>query len=182
MPQRTILALSVFLTCITGCTVPEKEPQHPVSRSSERNLPAQESWNVTLILSESGRQQASIHAGHAAEYHEEGKKRTVADKGITVSITDRQGGRQPTIMTAGRAVIHDNQDIEAFDNVVIRSGNGTVVRTDSVIRTDADHMLRSKAFVTIERPGETIRGNGFESDDNMKQYRIFKASGESVSH
>jgi len=85
-------------------------------------------------------------------------------------------------MTAGRAVIHDNQDIEAFDNVVIRSGNGTVVRTDSVIRTDADHMLRSKAFVTIERPGETIRGNGFESDDNMKQYRIFKASGESVSH
>lgn len=171
------------MTCIAGCSAPEKERPHPVNRSSEMNLPAQESWNVTLTLSESGQQKASVSAGHAAEFHEGGKKRTVADEGITVSISNSQEeGGQPTIMTAGRAIIHDNQDIEAFDNVVIRSASGTVVTTDSVTRTHADHMLRSRALVTIKRPGETIRGTGFESDESMKKYRIFKVSGESVSH
>jgi len=93
---------------------------------------------------------------------------------------DKNGGA-PTVMTAGRGVMHDNQDIEAFDNVVIRSGDGTVIRTEHIVRTSSDKMLRSERFVTITKPSQTIRGYGFESDDAMKRYRIFQASGEAVS-
>jgi len=121
-----------------------------------------------------------VKAGHAAEYHQGEKKELVINKGINVTIFDRNGGA-PTVMTAGRGVVHDNQDIEAFDNVLIRSGDGTTINTEHIVRTSGDRMLRSDRYVTITKPSQTIRGYGFESDDAMKRYKIFQASGEAVS-
>lgn len=133
-----------------------------------------------MALSDSGRAAAVIRAGHAAEYHQGEKKELFIDQGISVTIHDRNGGA-PTVITAGRGVVHNNQDIEAFDNVLIRSGDGTSISTEHIVRTSSDRILRSDRYVTITKPSQTIRGYGFESDDAMKRYRIFKASGEAVS-
>ncbi|NTV02723.1 MAG: LPS export ABC transporter periplasmic protein LptC [Chlorobiaceae bacterium] len=169
-----------MLSCTAGCGARDKGRPSPAAGFSSRRLPAQESWDISVAVSDSGRQTALIRAGHLAEYHEGGKKELVVDGGITVTLNDRNGGT-PTIMTAGRGIVHDNQDIEAFDKVLIRSGDGTTLSTGHIVRTSSDRMLRSEKYVTITKPSQTIRGFGFESDDGMKRYKIFKASGEAVS-
>ncbi len=131
-------------------------------------------------MSDSGQPVALIRAGHAAEYHEGAKKELYFDGGINVTIYDHNGG-QPTRMQAGRGVLHDNQDIEAFGRVRIHSGDGTTISTEHIIRTSKDKMLRSEKAVTITKPSQVIRGIGFESDDKMQTYKIFKASGEAES-
>lgn len=140
----------------------------------------QESWDITLTIADSGTKHAVIKAGHAREYQEGRKKEQNIDQGISVVFFDRQGNN-PTTMTAGRALVHSNQDIEAFDSVIIRSSSGTVVRTNYIKRTSADRMLRSNNYVTVTTPRETIRGFGFACDENLNQYRIFHASGQAIS-
>ncbi len=42
-------------------------------------------------------------------------------------------------------------------------------------------MIRSDRFVTIVKPDETITGEGFESDQALKKYRIFRGSGKAFT-
>ena len=77
-------------------------------------------------------------------------------------------------------MIHDNQDIEAEGNVVITSSGTTVIKTEYIKRTGKDKMLRSDKLVTIIKPDETITGQGFESDQSLKKYRIFRGSGKAL--
>lgn len=146
---------------------------------SAKDMPAQESWNVTLIVSDNGRTKTIVSARHAAEYRQGEKQEIHLDGGVNVQLIDRDG--TTTLVTAGRAIVHDNHDIEAFDNVVIRSADNTVIRTEHISRTSHDRMIRSDKYVTITGPTRTIRGYGFESDEAMKRYRIFHASGEALS-
>ncbi len=135
---------------------------------------------MTLALSDSGKPRTLISARHAAEYHLGEKKEIMIDGGINVTIFSRKDGT-PTYITAGRGVVHDNQDIEAFDNVIIRAGDGTVIRSEHITRNFRDRMIRSDKNVTVTKPTQTVRGSGFESDEAMKRYKIFHASGEAVS-
>ena len=180
LPHRKTLLFLAILSCTAGCGAPEQEHRMPESGLAAQSLPAQESWNITLTLSDSGRNSDVVKARHASEYHKGEKKELFVDGGVTVTIYDKKGGK-PTVMTAGRGVVHDNQDIEAFDNVIIHTADGTVIQTDYVIRTSHNRKLRSDKRVLITRPTQTIRGSGFESDEDMLHYRIFQASGESES-
>jgi LPS export ABC transporter protein LptC len=151
----------------------------PAAAVSTKDMPAQESWNVTLVVSDNGRTKTIVSARHASEYRQGEKQEIRLDGGLNVQLFDRDGSA--TLITAGRGIVHDNHDIEAFDNVVIRSADGTVMRTEHIWRTSHDRMIRSDKYVTISGPSRTIRGYGFESDEAMKHYRIFHASGEALS-
>jgi len=146
---------------------------------SGKDMPAQESWNVTLVVSDNGRTKTLVSARHASEYRQGEKQEIRLDGGVSVQLFNRDG--TATLLTAGRGIVHDNRDIEAFDNVVIRSADGTVLRTEHISRTSNDRMIRSDKYVTITGPSRSIRGYGFESDEAMKRYRIFHASGEALS-
>jgi len=162
-----------------GCSAPKVESRTPTAAVSAKDMPAQESWNVTLVISDSGRTRTVVSAHHAAEYRQGEKQEIRVDGGVSVQLFNRDGTF--TLVTAGRGIVHDNQDIEAFDNVVIRSADGTVLRTEHISRSSQNRMIRSYKYVTITSPSRTIRGYGFESDDAMKRYRIFHASGEALS-
>ncbi|NTW50942.1 MAG: LPS export ABC transporter periplasmic protein LptC, partial [Chlorobiales bacterium] len=60
----------------------------------------------------------------------------------------------------------------------VTSTDSTVLRTEQMKWSNDDQKIRSDQFVTITKPTETLRGYGFESDQSMKNYRIFKVSGE----
>ncbi|NTV66117.1 MAG: LPS export ABC transporter periplasmic protein LptC [Chlorobaculum sp.] len=162
-----------------GCSAPKGESRMSTAAVSGKDMPAQESWNVTLVVSDNGRTKTVVSARHASEYRQGEKQEIRLDGGVSVQLFNRDG--TATLLTAGRGIVHDNRDIEAFDNVVIRSADGTVLRTEHISRTSNDRMIRSDKYVTITGPSRSIRGYGFESDEAMKRYRIFHASGEALS-
>ncbi|HHE08187.1 MAG TPA: LPS export ABC transporter periplasmic protein LptC [Chlorobaculum parvum] len=169
----------MLFSTVTGCgaQVDERRSADPLVSSQEQ--PAQESWDITIVISDSGHRKTLIKAGHTAEYRKGDKTEIHADGDVSVLIINPNGSK--TIITAGRGIVHDNQDIEAFDHVVIRSDDGTVLRTEYIKRSARNHIIRTDKYVTITSPTRTIRGYGFESDDAMKRYRIFHASGEALS-
>ena len=164
----------------SGCGDPDKGRRSPETGFIGISHPVQESWTVRLNLSESGVQRGVIEAGHQAEYRTNSGNEHQLDKGIKVTFFDITGKPETTI-TARKAVIHDNQDIEAQGDVVITSSGPTVIKTEYVKRTNNDKMIRSDRFVTIVKPDETITGEGFESDQALKKYRIFRGSGKAFT-
>ena len=164
---------------VSGCGNSLHERRSPDTNFIGPNHPVQEGWTIRIFLTESGIQRGIIEAGHGAEYRVNGGSEQHLDKGISVTLFD-SNGQPATTITAQKAVIHDNQDIEAWGNVVITSqtsDNTTVIKTEYIKRTSSDKMIRSDRFVTISRRDESIQGEGFESDQSLKKYRIFRGSG-----
>jgi len=143
------------------------------------NDPVQESWNIHLTVYDSADTRLTLKAGHLAVYADDNDVTTRhLDEGVYVESYTTQGEVETSI-TANKGIIHPNGDLEAFDDVVIKSLEGTTIRTDYIKRIAASRHLWSDRFIVIEKPTETIRGYGFESNENLTDYTIFKASGES---
>jgi LPS export ABC transporter protein LptC len=177
LKRVVVLFLHVILIVASGCGNPAKERRSPETGFIGLNHPVQESWNLRIALTESGIKRGIIEAGHGAEYRINAGSEQHLDRGIRLNLFDINGYTTTTI-TAEKAVIHDNQDIEAEGNVIINSGGTTTIKTEYIKRTSSDHMIRSDRYVTIIKKDETIRGEGFESDQTLKKYRIFRGSGE----
>ncbi|WP_449258390.1 LPS export ABC transporter periplasmic protein LptC [Chlorobium limicola] len=171
------LNLTAFLLS-GGCGAPPEERRSLETPFEADKQPVQESWNLDLALTDAGIKKASLRAAHAEEFQREGKSVYILEGGVAVAFYGNTGN-SPTTITADRAVVHENQDIEAYGNVVATSGQ-TVLKTTYLKRTAEDRLIRSNSRVAISDPDGTVQGIGFESDEALKKYRIFKASGEAL--
>ena len=162
---------------LIGCADRQKAGHEADARFLGEDQPVQESWNITMKIFKDDIVQAVVRAGHFAEYKKNDIITRHLDDGVRVVFHDENG--VPTSrLTAGRSIVHDNNDMEAFDNVIIHSEDSTVITTEYIKRFDRDKRLWSDKYVTIRKPDETVRGYGFESDESLKRYTIFQASGE----
>jgi len=131
------------------------------------------------LVTEEGKRKSEIQAGHVAEFRTKGKTEQHLDKNVSVTFFDDKGAVSSSIK-AERAIMYENQDIEAIGNVVITTSEGTIIKTQYAKRSGVDRKIRSNRFVTIDRPNQTISGYGFESDQQLKHYRIFQGRGEGI--
>lgn len=178
MKLSAIFLILTVLLLSGGCGAPSGERRSLEPSFEADNHPVQESWNLDLAVTEAGMRKTTVKAQHGAEYQREGKSTYYLDGRVSVAFYGKSGDT-PTTITADKAVIHENQDIEASGNVVARSGT-TVLRTAFIKRTADDRKIRSNSRVIITGPNGSVQGTGFESDQSLKQYRIFRASGESL--
>ncbi len=177
MRRAIVLILLVLLNVVSGCNGNLKDRRPAAKGAVFRENLVQESWVVKVVLTESGVHRGVLQAAHEAEYRTKRGSEHRLDGGIKLTLFDINGGSTTTI-TAQKAVILDNQDVEAMGHVIINSNDGTVITTEYVKRSAKDKMIRSDRAVTITRQERIIRGEGFESDQALKKYRIFRGSGE----
>jgi LPS export ABC transporter protein LptC len=142
-------------------------------------LPHQESWNSTVTVSDSGIVKAVIKAGYIRVYEE--PRRTFLSDGVTVDFYDE--GQKTSVLTSSEAKVNDaTNDLEAWGNVVVVSqSDGTVLRTERLFFDHRRQLIHTPEFVRIVSPNEKIQGTGFEAEQNLANYRIFKVSGEAQS-
>lgn len=139
-----------------------------------QDLPSQESWNSTVTFSDSGKTKAVLEAAHISVYPNRGY--TLIDSGAKVNFY--KGGEIVSTLTGKRSMINDKtKDIEIFDSVVVLNTEGSELRTQKLFWNNLTQRVSSDEFVSIKTPTETIEGIGFESDQNLKNYKIFKVSG-----
>jgi len=141
-----------------------------------RDVPSQESWNATITFTDSGRVTAVLRAGHIAMFAD--RKYTLLDSSVTVDFYDRQQ-RHTSVLTAKRGKVNDvTHDFEAHENVVVVSDSGTSLRTEELFWNNQTQRTSTPAFVDIVSPAEHIQGQGFESDQSLSHYTIFKVTGQ----
>jgi LPS export ABC transporter protein LptC len=158
----------------------EEKIKPPVSFGIGRDVPSQESWNTKITFTDSGRVTGILQAGHIAMYTD--KKFTLLDSNIIVDFYNEHQQHTSTL-TARRGKVDDvTNDFEAHEDVVVVSDSGTTLKTEELFWTNATHKIHTPAYVEITSPKEQLQGQGFESDQDLKHYTIFKVTGQAKTN
>ncbi len=170
-----LVVLSLLGFVLLGCE--EKVKPSVSSTGLGLDVPSQESWNAVITFTDSGRVTGILRAGHIAMYAE--RKITKLDSGVHVDFYDEHQ-HHTSVLTSRQGIVHDlTHDFEAHENVVVVSDSGSTLRTEDLFWTNATQRVHTPDFVDIVSPTEHIQGQGFESDQGLKRYTIFKVTGQS---
>lgn len=174
--RTDILIIAVVALVLTaGCD--EKIKPSVLHIGTPGEMPDQESWNTAVTFSDSGKIKAVLHADHIAQYRS--RQMTYLDGNVKVDFYD-PNQRHTSVLTSDKAVVNDlNHDLEALDNVVVVSDSGTTLRTEQLEWANSSRLIHTKKFVSITSTTEDLQGVGLESDQSLKNYKIFNVSGES---
>ena len=166
--------LILTLLCVFGCG--EKIKPSVANIGIGQDVPTQESWKTSITFTDSGRVTAVVHAGHIAVFSN--RKSTLLDQKIKVDFfNDRE--QHTSNLTAERGTVNDEtHDLEAYGNVVVVSDSGTTLKCEELFWSDAKQLIHTPAFVEIASPSDHIQGHGLESDQSLKNYKIFRVTGQ----
>ena len=174
--MKVAAAVALLALFLTGCEERLKPSLIPLG---EEEIPTQQSWRSTVTFSDSSVVKAVLWAGHIAIY--KNRRETLLGDSIHVDFYDESGTKTSTL-TARRGRVDDQtRDFYAFEDVVVTSDDGTVLKTDSLFWTNAERKIHTEAFVEIRSTTEQIRGHGLVSDQSLKNYRIFRVTGQAVT-
>jgi len=135
-------------------------------------LPAQESWNSTITFTDSGKIQAVMKVGHLRMY--EKRKETLIDGFQHVDFYNPAGIKTTTLTSLRGRVDDATKDLYAFENVVAVNDSGMRLESEMLMWRNKDQKIVTDKFVTITTPTEKIQGYGFESDQHLQNYKIYK--------
>jgi len=172
MKLPVVFCISFVCFGLLSCEGDEVKPDLlPVAITKE--VPTQTSWNARLSFSTDGVVRGVLSARRVRVY--ESQRKTILDSNIKVDFFGADS-KHTSVLTASWAHINDaSKDMTAFDSVKIRSDNGVLVETDSLVWFNQTRKVRSDAFVRItEKNGRITTGMGFESDQDLINYHILR--------
>lgn len=164
----------MFSLLVIGCEDKIKPTVLPGIDS--QSLPQQESWNSRVVLSDSGNVKAVIDAGYIRKF--DSPSVTLLSESVTVYFYN-EIGKQTSTMTSDEGKVDEaTNNLEVYGHVVVVSDDSTRLRTAKLFWDNRRRLIHTPEFVSIVSPKEKMQGTGFESDQQLRNYKIFKVSGE----
>ena len=174
--RRALLGSLLALLAALGCE--EKIKPTVLPGLDSQMLPQQESWKSKIVLSDSGRVKAVILAGYLRAFQSPAE--THMSEGIVVHFYDTDGTQSSVLTARGGKVDDITKNLEASGDVLVVSSDSTHLRTEKLFWDNRKQLIHTPEFVRIDSPKERLQGFGFESDQHLRSYRIFRVSGETV--
>jgi LPS export ABC transporter protein LptC len=169
-----LMCVCVLVLCMCGCG--EKIRPSVLQGIDTKHGPQQESWHSTVVISDSGKVQARIIAGYIRKF--DSPQETLLDSGVVVYFYNELG-KQTTTMTALHGKVNERTyDIDAFGSVVVVSDDSTKLRSEKLYWDNQRRLIHTPEYVSIVSPKEKVQGQGFESDQRLRNYRIFKVTAQ----
>ena len=171
-----IVCIFVAAALMVGCE--DKIKPSVLTTVDSQTLPQQESWNSEIVVSDSGKVRAVIHCGYFKVYAT--SRMTHMSDSVHVQFYDPDG-RPTTVLTSREASIDEvTNNLEARKQVIVTSETGTLLTTEELYWDQKRQLIHTPVFVRIVSPKERLQGVGMESDQNLKNYRIFRVTGETT--
>jgi len=173
--MRWALFVPVLVVVLVACE--EKIKPTVLTQIDSTTLPQQESWNSTVTLTDSGKVKAVIRAGYIRVFEE--PRRTMLSEGVVVDFFNDEGIKN-SVLTSREGMVNDvTNDFEAWkDVVVVSQEDSSTLRTERLFWDNRKQLIHTPEFVSIVSPQEKIQGTGFEAEQNLNRYRIFRVSGQ----
>ena len=169
-----MLLTGFLLALMQGCE--DKIKPSVLPGLDSKTIPQQESWNSTIVISDSGRVQARIKSGYLQKY--DGPQDTKLSQGITVYFYN-DAGKQTSVMTARDGTVNEQTNsIEAEGDVLVVSDDSTKLRSERLYWDNKRQLIYTTEYVYVTSPREKVQGRGFESDRRLHNYRIFKVTAQ----
>jgi LPS export ABC transporter protein LptC len=178
MRLSDLTAVILTVGCLASglCACGEKIRPSVLQGIDTKHGPQQESWHSTVIVSDSGKVQAKIIAGYIRKFDD--PQETMLDSGVVVYFFNELG-KQTTTMTAMQGKVNERTyDIDAFGDVLVVSDDGTRLRSEKLFWNNNRRLIHTPDYVSITSPKEKVQGQGFESDQGLRNYRIFKVTAQ----
>ena len=166
------IAIIFFMFCSST-----SEDEGAVTPAQRKNIPDQESWKSTILITRNGRKVAEVWAGYLAYYQKQAH--TILKDSIHVDFYDSHGNHNSVLTAREGEVFNRTSDLIARGNVVVVSDSGVVLRTEELRWDNQRQKIVSdkKVFFTTER--DTLVGDAFISDPDLKHYEIRNPRGYS---
>jgi len=169
------LYLCTPMLIFSGCE--EKIKPSVLSTIDSRTLPQQESWNSTIVVSDSGHITAIILAGYIRVF--ESDRKTQMSQGVRVRFFSPQGIQTSVLTSEEGSVDETTNNLEARKNVIVVSSDSSHMTTEQLFWDNQRQLIYTPAYVQITTVKDKLQGHGFESDQSLKNYRIFRVTGQS---
>lgn len=178
--MKKIVFILLFVMIITACdNAADKKKVSTLKDSIDYSKqPDQIAHNITINFVDSVYKISILKARRARVYTE--RKETILDSGIYVEFFSRATGKRVSTLSADSIKINDmTRDMTAFGRVVvIADSSQTRLETKELKWLNDKKRLHTMTNIKIQSPERIIYGSGFESDIDLKNYVIYKVSGE----
>ncbi len=169
--QNGLLAILLALFSV-AC---EQRGQSGLQPSSGE-IPDQEGWNSKVVVTERGRPSAHIRYGHMQKFTK--KHLMIFDGGIVVDFFNPQGEHTSNLVAKRGRMYETSGKVEAIEQVKVVSDSGLTLYTEHLVWDPNQEKIFSDQFVTITTAsGDTLFGEGFESDQNLHNWKITHPKG-----
>jgi LPS export ABC transporter protein LptC len=177
--ERTlyILALLVFMPALFGTSSCVSNTERDKAHALQTDTVYPEiATGVTIKVTDSGHKVAEIHSPLMERYS--GKNPYLEmTKGLQALFFDKKGVKQNQL-DANYGISHENQKlIEVRNDVRLENVEGEKLNTEKLTWDQASKKIFTDQFVKITTKEEVIYGEGFESNQNFTEYKIFKIRG-----
>ncbi|MEJ2634601.1 MAG: LPS export ABC transporter periplasmic protein LptC [Calditrichia bacterium] len=176
MKQKILIFITLLTIGLAGCGKIENE-QQPTSSQDKVDFPDQESWNSTITITRDANRMAEVWAGYMALYNT--KNMVVLKDSIHVDFFDKNG-QHNSVLTADSGVVYNQtNNLIATGHVVVVSDSGIVLRTRELRWDNQRQKIISDTQVRFTTKEDTLIGDSFVSDPDLKNYEIRNAHGYS---
>jgi LPS export ABC transporter protein LptC len=159
---------------IASCGSDKVEPVKTNFEATD-SIPSQTSFDATVTFSDSGNVKAILHAGRIRVYTK--YNYTIIDSNAVVDFY-KNGVHASTLSGKRGKILDMTKDVEVYDSVKLVSDEGSTLTTNKLLWVNKTQKIKSDEFVHIVTKTDDIQGYGFEADQNLKNYVIYKVSGE----
>lgn len=171
-----VIMLIVASVCCLGCT----DPDQPIYRrpNTTQRPPAHVSFDLRVVFTDSTHTRAIMRAAEARVFDD--RQQTELRDTLTVEFFSQLTGKRLARLSADSAVIDDRtKNMTAYGDVRIWSDSSrTSLQTSLLYWDQSRQRVSTTAFVRIVSPTETIQGTGFESDQYLTSYTMYRVQGE----
>ncbi|MFZ0389328.1 MAG: LPS export ABC transporter periplasmic protein LptC [Calditrichia bacterium] len=173
--KNILFILMSVLVFLTACTDIDNEGKS--GTAPEKNYPDQESWNSTITITKEGKRLAEVWAGYMALYNKQNM--AVLQDSVHVDFYNSEGQHNSVLTADSGRVNNSTNNLYAMGNVVVVSDSGIVLQTEKLQWDNQRQKIVSDVPVQFTTEEDTLYGDSFISDPNLKNYEIRNTRGKS---
>lgn len=162
----------LLVVSVSGCGGSDSED----SLGSRADFADQESWNPTIILTREAKKRAVVRSGHLAKFAD--RKEVVLEEKVDADFYSTEEEHMSNLKSERALVYEESDNLLAIGNVVVVSGSGVTLYTDSLYWDNKLEKITSNDTVMLTTEvDDTLYGIGFESNVDLTHWKILKPWG-----
>ncbi len=167
------ILLSIVYYFLISCSTPVVDENNYTEIVEH---PDHESWNVRITITNAGIKRAYIESDYLEQYND--KHLISLKKNVKIDFYDANE-KHISNLSADNAEINERTNfLLAINNIIIESDSGVTLFTDTLSWDNERELIFTDDSVMITTDAnDTLYGIGFESDVNMKRWKILKPRG-----
>ena len=170
-----------ILMLITGffvqCRKAEDKKNYQEYLEQAEDLSVERVENVTINYTDSAVLRATINAPVMIRYPERDEPYTEMPEGLLAKFFKPDGTEDSRLSAAYGINYESKKLIKLTDSVRVVNKEGEELKSEELFWDQKKKKIYTNKFVRIIRNGETLRGDGFESNENFTKYRILRPAG-----